>query len=154
VRPASCGDQSITCFISAATPYVDTASFQVKANALVQCTAPIPRISLQEVLLRSGVPVSGDSDIEPNSQVAITIVADTCQWATYLNTAEAVITPPAGWTIIGQNPIHDTSPSVQVPPFGCTPGGGGGGGGGGCAIHAPSLAGHPARRHPDLIACS
>jgi hypothetical protein len=31
--------------------------------------------------------------------------------------------------------------------------GGGGGGGGGCASAAPSVAGHPAARHPDFIVC-
>jgi hypothetical protein len=54
-----------------------------------------------------------------------------------------VIAGPAG-------PIQDTSASIQVPPFGCTPGGSGGGG---CAIASPAPAGHPAGRHPDVITC-
>lgn len=49
----------------------------------------------------------------------------------------------------GLNPIHHESASLGVP-SGCTPAGGGGGG---CAVHGPSLAGHPAGRYPDLITC-
>ena len=54
-----------------------------------------------------------------------------------------------------QNPIHQTTSSLVDT---CQPlvggGGGGGGGGVGCgAVHAPSLARHPAARHPDFISC-
>ena len=67
------------------------------------------------------------------------------------STATASITPASGYVLAGSNPEHDTSASVQFTTSVCH--GGSTGGGSGCAMHAPSLAGHQAGRHPDLISC-
>jgi hypothetical protein len=152
---ASCGGETIRCTLSAGQPSVDFTSGQVRANALVQCTDEVDSIRLTEHLLQGGISVSTDSVTEPDSPVALTQVATMCQIGTYVNVVDATITVPSEYVLTGgANPMHFESAPVQVLPFGCTPGGGGGGGGGGgCAMPAPSLAGHPAGRHPDLITC-
>jgi len=151
VTPASCGEETISCLISAPAPDVDTAARLVEASAIVQCSGQVTAISLHEALLRTGIPVSTDNDPEQNSPSALTLVTDTCRMGTFANDAWASITFPPGYTVVAgpAGPIHDTSGPRQVLPFGCTPGGSGGG----CAIAVPSLAGHPAGRHPDVISC-
>jgi hypothetical protein len=156
VRPASCGDQTISCSITAATPFVTTAIREVDATAIVNCTSPVSSIALQESLLWNGNAVGQDSGTTQGKDGAATLAGAACQAGTWTNTASAFITFPPGYVLTGgTNPIHQTSASITVPTAGCRPvGGGGGGGGGGCAVHAPSLASHhPAGRHPDLIAC-
>jgi hypothetical protein len=150
----TCGGETVTCTLSAGQPSVDFTSGQVRANALVQCTDEVDSITLTEHLLQGGISVSTDSVTEPHSPVALTQVATTCQIGTYINVVDATITAPSGYVLRGPSRPHFESAPLQVLPTGCVPGGGGGGGGGGgCAIHAPSLAGHPAGRHPDLITC-
>jgi hypothetical protein len=152
----TCGGESISCILSAGSPFVNFATREVRANAIVQCTDDVIEIRLTEHLLRSGVSVATDSVIEPDSPVALTQVATACQLGTYINVVDAVITPPSGYVLTGgsRTPHFESTP-LQVLPTGCIPdsGGGGGGGGGGCAVHAPSLASDLAGRHPDLITC-
>jgi hypothetical protein len=155
-KPASCGDQTISCAITSSTPFVTTAIREVDATAIVNCTRPVSSISLQESVLWNGNAVGSDFTLTQLKDGAATLAGAACQAGTWTNTASAFITFPPGYVLTaGTNPIHQTSASITVPTSGCRPGGGGGGGGGGgCAIHAPSLAGHPAGRHPDFVSCS
>jgi hypothetical protein len=73
-----------------------------------------------------------------------------CQAGSWSSSASAVITFPPGYIVIdGQNPIQAASglPDMLPSPSSC------GSGGGGCVVPPPSLAGHPAGRHPDSIVC-
>jgi hypothetical protein len=151
VTPATCGGgDTVSCTLSAGKPTVNFTTRVVSANALVQCTEEDTAITLTEHLLRNGISVSTDTDT--NTQVAITQVSAVCQGGNYVNVVDATITPPNGYVLTGApSPRHFESAPLPVPSFGCDPSGGGGGGG--CAIHAPSLAGHPAGRHPDFISC-
>jgi hypothetical protein len=155
IRPASCGDQTISCVITSNTPFVTTAIREVDATAIVNCTSPVSSISMQESLLWNGNVVGSDSTLTQLKDGAATLAGAACQAGTWTNTASAFITFPPGYVLTaGTNPIHQTSAAISVPTAGCRPsGGGGGGGGGGCAVHAPSLAGHLAGRHPDFISC-
>ena len=153
VTRASCGDggATVSCTLSAGSPYVNFATHEVRANAIVQCTDEDTSIRLTEHLLQGGVSVSTDSVTDTG--VAVTAVATPCQLGTYINVVDATITPAPGYVLTGgPGTRHVESVPLQVLPTGCIPGGGGGGGGG-CAIHAPSLASHPAGRHPDFISC-
>jgi hypothetical protein len=155
IRPASCGDQTITCVITAEAPFVTTAINEVNAIAHVDCSAPVTSIGFSQSLLRNGSTVAADSFTTQGKDGTADLLGATCQAATWTNTAQAFITFPPGYVITGgQNPIHQTTSSLVDT---CQPlvgGGGGGGGGVGCgAVHAPSLARHPAGRHPDLISC-
>ena len=153
IRPASCGDQTISCVITSNKPFVTTAIREVDATAIVDCTSPVSSISMQESLLWNGNAVGSDSTLTQLKDGAATLAGAACQAGTWTNTASAFITFPIGYVLTGgSNPIHQTSASISVPTSGCRPSSGGGGGGG-CAVHAPSLAGHPAGRHPDLISC-
>ena len=147
--PATCGDgDTVSCTLSAGTPNVNFTARIVSANALVQCTDEDATITLTEHLLRNGVSV--DANTDTNTQVAITHVSAVCQGGAYINVVDATITPPDGYVLTGApSPRHFESAPLSVPSFGCAPVSGGGG----CAIHAPSLAGHPAGRHPDFISC-
>jgi hypothetical protein len=156
IKPASCGQQTISCEITAGTPQVAVDSGVVLGDAWVTCSSVVTSISLNEELLHNGGSAGGDNDFQPNDAGAFTVAEATCQPGTWANLAEALITFPPGYVLTGgTNPIHQTSASIQVSSTGCTPnsGGGGGSGGGGCAVHATSLASHPAGRHPHVIAC-
>jgi hypothetical protein len=155
IKPASCGDQTISCVITANTPFVTTAIREVDATAIVDCTSPVSSISMQESVLWNGNVVGSDSTLTQLKDGAATLAGAACQAGTWASTASAFITFPPGYVLTGgSNPIHQTSASIFVSTGGCRPGGSGGGGGGGCAVHAPSLASHLAGRHPDLISCS
>ena len=148
IKPASCGDQTISCVITSDLPVL-TLGGHVTAGADVTCTRPVTSISLNEELLRNSAPVDGDNDFTQNRALAVTAVQVLCQAGTYTNTGEALITFPPGYVLTGgSNPIHQTSASITIATGGCSSSGGGG-----CAIHAPSLAGHPAGRHPDFVSC-
>jgi hypothetical protein len=152
------GDKTISCSITADKPFYSTGIGMVTAHAGVNCTDFVTRINLQQGLERDGVTAGTGSDIEPGTDFASSYADGACRSGTYVNIAQASITFPPGYIITaGTNPIHATSASFTIPFSGICPvstgGGGGGGGGGGCAIHAPSLAGHPAGRHPDFVAC-
>ena len=113
------------------------------------------RINLQQGLERDGVTAGTGSAITSGIDFASSYADGACQSGTYVNIAQAFITFPPGYVIIaGSDPIHATSASLTVPLSGFCPTSSGGGGGGGCAVHAPSLAGHPAGRHPDFVTCS
>ena len=113
-------------------------------------------IDMDETLLTPLRNIPPDSSHTPNTFFGSTFIQAECQTGVLSTVATAEITFPAGYVVVaGTNPIRDISDSVTIHPSDCNPvaGGGGGGGGGGCAIPAPSLAGHPAGRHPDLISC-
>jgi hypothetical protein len=156
IRPASCGDQTITCVITAEAPFVTTAINEVNAIAHVDCSAPVTSIGFSQSLLRNGSTVAADSFTTQGMAGTADLLGATCHAATWTNTAQAFITFPPGYVITGgQNPIHQTTSSLVDT---CQPlvggGGGGGGGGVGCgAVHASSLARHPAARHPDFVSC-
>ena len=61
IRPASCGDQTITCVITAEAPFVTTAINEVNAIAHVDCTAPVTSIGFSQSLLRNGSTAAPDS---------------------------------------------------------------------------------------------
>ena len=156
IRPASCGDQTITCVITAEAPFVTTAINEVNARAYVDCSAPVTSIGFSQSLLRNGSTVDATSFTSQGTDGTAWLLGGTCHTGTWTDTAQAFITFPPGYVITGgQNPIHQATSSLVDT---CQPlvggGGGGGGGGVGCgAVHAPSLARHPAGRHPDLISC-
>jgi hypothetical protein len=151
VAPATCGDgDTVSCTMSAGRPSVNFTTRVVSANAIVQCTEEVASIRLTEHLLQDGVAVSTDSVTELDSQVAVTQVSAICQGGAYINVVDATITPANGYVLTGgPNIRHFESAPLSVPSFGCSTSGGGGG----CALPAPSLAGHPAGRHPDFISC-
>jgi hypothetical protein len=150
-------------------PFISPTLGTVSAHAAVDCTDFVSRINLQQGLQRDGVTVGTASDIETGTDFASSYADGACRSGTYVSIAQASITFPPGYIITaGTNPIHGTSASLTVPLSGFCPtssgggggggsgggGGGGSGGGGGCAVHVPSLAGHPAGRHPDFLSCS
>ena len=160
------GPQTITCSISAITPTVDTVNSLVSAHFDVDCTSAVTSIRYTQNVLRNGIVATSRSNTVPDVESFTTGSMIDCQTvSSYQNIADALITWPPGYVLVaGSNPIHSVSATLQVPPFGCSgPGGGvgdggsgdggGGGGDGGCGIHAPSLTGHPAGRHPDFVSC-
>jgi hypothetical protein len=142
---------TITCEITAAAPIASGASGSLDFNAFTDCTSPVARISMGQDVIHSTPPIPGnpltDSVVVTNLANAITSNVAPCVTGQYAVSASAYITPPAGWVVIGPNPIVDTSPTVTI---NC---GGGGGGGGGCATGTPSVPAQPAARHPDVISC-
>jgi len=146
------GDQTISCSITAYAPAVDTIYAMVIANLEVDCTSEVTSIRYTQNLLRNGVVATSHTNTVPGRSSLATSSVISCQSvSSYQNIADAFITFPQGYVLTaGSNPIHQQSAILHVPPFGCS---GPGGGGGGCAIHAPSLAGHPAGRHPDFVSC-
>ena len=157
IKPASCGQQTISCVITVSTLAIFGGSPKViSANARTNCTAPVDQIYLEEDLGFSGGGVLESLDKPTNTNYASTVITRSCVVGSYFNVAAANITFPAGYVLTGgTNPIH-SSASITFHAGDCTPstGGGGGGGGGGCAVHAPSPAGHQAGRRPHLISCS
>jgi hypothetical protein len=163
VKPASCGDQTISCVIIAgeALSFEDSGTVWTTSDSTVQCSSPVTSISMQSSLLLNGIPVTTAYDDTQGIDHAHTTNLAGCQAGTWNTGASAFITFPPGYVLTaGTNPIHDLSSGLSVPAGFCNPGGGGGsgggsggGGGGGCAVHSPSLAGHPAGRHPDFVAC-
>jgi hypothetical protein len=156
IRPASCGDQTITCVITAEAPFVTTAINEVNAIAHVDCSAPVTSIAYSQRLESGGTATVDNFTVQGKAGTA-DLLGATCHTGTWTNTASAFITFPPGFVITGgQNPIHQTTSSLVDT---CQPlvgggGGGGGGGGVGCgAVHAPTLARHPAARHPDFVSC-
>jgi len=156
IKPASCGDQTITCVITANTPTVVGGSPKaVIATAETDCTSPVDEITMSQDLAVPGGQVLMNEDNPPNTTRATTGITTSCVSGYYTNDAQALITFPAGYVLTGgSNPIHQTVSRFVAASSCRSSSGGGGGGGGGCAVHAPSLAGHPAGRHPDLISCS
>ena len=164
------GPQFITCSITAGTPTVDTGDSSVIANLAVHCTSAVTSVRYTLNVLRNGVVATTRTNTVPDTDgFAAGSIIDCETVSTYQDIADALITWPPGYVLVaGSNPIHSESAILQVPPFGCSGpgggvgdggggdgggGGGGGGGDGGCGLHAPSLTGHPAGRHPDFVSC-
>ena len=155
IKPASCGQQTIICFITANSPML-MPDHTILASASVDCDNDVDEIDFEEAMLRNGSSFLRKGMTAAGTDTAGAFIQFSCLAGTYTNTAEATITLPSGYILTaGSNPIHITSPGVTISASDCNPpgGGGGGGGGGGCAMPAPSLAGHLAGRHPDLISC-
>src|ERR1044071_2171520 len=124
IKPASCGDQTISCVITSGTPEL-TAGGHVAAGADVTCSSPVTSISLNEELLRSSATVDSDNDFQQNSALAVTAVQVVCQPGIYTNAGEALITFPPGYVLTGgTNPIHQTSAPLFVGTNACSSGGG------------------------------
>jgi len=142
---------TITCTITVNTPEPNTLPGAIVALSTVHCDGSVTRIDLQGTLMLNGASVTSFPGVMQGQTQASAQGGIPCQPGTYTNSASAFITFPPGYVIIaGSNPIHDASSPFTTT---CNNGGGGGGGGGGCAVHAPSLAGHPAGRHPHVISC-
>src|SRR5690348_5940963 len=130
----------------------------IEFDADVHCSEPVPEIRLGQDVIHS-------TPIDPNNPLTSTDVTHgintahthnqaACQAGQYAVNASARIVPDDGDIVVGS--LHDTSATVTFTAGDCgggSGGGGGGGGGGGCATAAPSVSGHPAARHPDLITC-
>ena len=146
------GPNTIDCTISSAAPFVTTNINEVDAFASVDCTSNVTAIRFSESLARNGTTMKSDGFTVQGNAGTADFIGATCQTGTWTNTATATITFPPGYVVIaGTNPIQQATSSLVDT---CQPlVGGGGGGGGGCAVHAPSLARHPAGRHPDLVVC-
>ena len=143
---------TITCTITADTPYYDAPADYLIFTADTTCTGNVGQISMTQNVIHPGVNLT-DSHVINNYYIAVTNDTTLCSPGQWAVSASANITPPAGWVIIaGHNPIVATSPTVT---FDCggSGGGGGGGGGGGCAIGTPSVPAQPAARQPNLISC-
>jgi hypothetical protein len=124
------------------------------SDSTVRCDQPVTAISMQSSLLLNGNPVTTTTDFTQGQNHAMTSNLAGCQAGVWNTGASAFITLPPGYVIIyGQNPIHDLSQGFSYPASVCAPAPPSGGGGGGCAVHSPSLAIHPAGRHPDLVVC-
>jgi hypothetical protein len=152
------GGPTISCVIIAgdAQSFESSGAVWMASDSTVQCDHPVTAISMQSSLLLNGNPVTTTTDVTQGRDHAATSNLAGCQAGVWNTGASAVITFPSGYVIIeGQNPIHDLSQGFSYPASGCVPSPQPlpGGGGGGCAVHSPSLAIHPAGRHPDLVTC-
>ena len=147
---ASCVPPTISCSIAADTPYLGSGG-SIILTADTSCTDDVPEIDMEQTVTSSipGNPMV-DEDIQTDARFASTQNIAACQPGYYGVSASAFITSP-GYTMIGANPIHDTSATVPFNELDCNPGGGGGGGG--CATATPSSSAQPAVRRPDLIVC-
>lgn len=155
IKPASCGAQTITCWITVSAPQVSPAQFVV-ASASVHCDNPVSSINLSDTLsLPNGVEVGeGQKFVVNQADTAAVALSASCQPVEYTNFGFAGITFPDGYTPTSGN-LHQletftpTASACAPPP----PPSGGGGGGGGCAITAPSSIAQPPAVRPRLISC-
>jgi len=159
ITPASCGAQTISCEITALTPLLYDApgvGMEVQTQVTTSCDHPVDEIDQTATLLTPQRNVPEKFDVRQNQDFAVSVIVTACQTGVLSTIGTAEITFPAGYVLTaGTNPIRDISDSLAVHASDCNPvvSGGGGGGGGGCVVRAPSLARHPAGRHPDLISC-
>jgi hypothetical protein len=150
-----CDSGTVICNVIADAP-AENVDFpgEIAFFAETHCSEPVPEI-------RMGQDVIHSTPIDPNNPLTDSVVVHdensvatfngaVCQPGQYAVNASARITPPDGDILIGS--LQDTSATVTFTASDCG-GGGGGGGGGGCATATPSVAGQPAGRHPDFIAC-
>ena len=145
-----CDSGTVTCHVTAVPPYLmdGTIYFQSHAN----CSEEVPQIRLGQDVIHS-TPIDPnnpltDSRTYNNTDLAVTLNQAACQPGQYAVNASARIVPDDGDIVIGS--LQDTSTTVTFTAADC---GTSGGGGGGCATATPSVSGHPAARHPDLITC-
>ena len=141
---------AISCSITTERPDIVRSIGLIGAVSSVFCTSNVTTISLLAGLLESGIPVWTIPDTRQNTNSALIDNLLACQAGTWSSSASAVITFPPGYVVVdGQSPVHAESPPppLRLSPSSC------GGGGGGCSVHATSLAGHPAGRHPGSIVC-
>jgi hypothetical protein len=132
IKPASCGDQTISCTITASTPtVVGGVPRAVIAGGETDCTSPVAEIDMSQVLAVPGGQVYTNADDPPNDTRATTGITTSCATGYYTNDEQAIITWPAGYVqTAGSNPIHQTV-SRFVASSSCRSGSSGGGGGGG-----------------------
>jgi len=150
IKPASCGDQTISCVIFAgeANTFENNGSVWTTSDSTVLCDHPVTSVSMQSSLLLNGIPLTTTWDDTHGLDHAGTSNLAGCQAGLWNTGASAFVTFPPGYEIAGgQNPIHDLGSGLSVPAGFCPSGGGG------CGVHSPSLAGHPAGRHPDFVTC-
>ena len=150
-----CDTGTVFCDVTAAAPIKSSVTGNLIFTADTHCSEPVPEI-------RMGQDVIHSTPIDPNNPLTSTDVTHgintahthneaACQAGQYAVNASARIVPPDGDILSGS--LQDTSATVTFSAGDCGSSGGGGGGGGGCATVAPSVAGQPAARHPDLITC-
>jgi len=154
-----CDSGTVTCDVTADEPSTlystrDGVGGDIEFTASVWCSEEVPQIRLGQDVIHS-TPIDPNnpltnSTVKNNTNVASTFNHAACQPGQYAVNASARIVPPDGDIVIGSD--HATSATVTFTASDCGSGGGGGGGGG-CATTTPSVSGHPAARHPDLITC-
>jgi hypothetical protein len=146
-----CDSGTVTCdidtVIAVHLPVIDF-------DAIAHCSEPVPEIRLGQDVIHS-TPIDPnnpltDSEVNHNEDVLQTHNQAVCQPGQYAVNASARITPPDGDILLGSQQV--TSPTETITASQCGTSGGGGSGGG-CATATPSVSGHPAARHPDLITC-
>ena len=144
-----CDSGTVTCDVIAFDPKIFLPVIHFEAVA--HCSEPVPEIRLgQDVIHSTPIDPSNpltDSEVNHNEDLLGTYNQAVCQPGQYAVSASARITPPDGDILLGSR--QDTSATVAFTASQC----GSSGGGGGCATATPSVSGHPAARHPDLIAC-
>jgi len=148
-----CDSGTVTCDVTALDPKIFLPV--IHFEAIAHCSEEVPQIRLGQDVIHS-TPIDPNNpltatDVKNNNQNAYTFNQAECQPGQYAVNASARIVPDDGDIVIGS--LQDTSATVTVTAADCGTSGGGGGGGGGCATVAPSVSGHPAARHPDLITC-
>ena len=150
-----CDSGTVTCTVTAHEPTTlyssrDGNFGDIEFFADVWCSEEVPQIRLGQDVIHS-TPIDPNnpltnSTVKNGTNTASTFNSAACQPGQYAVNASARIVPPAGDILIGSD--HDTSATVTFTAGDC-----GIGGGGGCATATPSVSGHPAARHPDLITC-
>ena len=157
-----CDSGTVTCDVTAHEPTnvysnrTDDPGDIIDFDADVWCSEEVPEIRLGQDVIHS-TPIDPNNPLTNSTVTHGTNVARThnqaaCQPGQYAVNASARIVPDDGDIVIGS--LQATSATVTFTAGDCGIGGGGGGGGsGGCATVAPSVSGHPAARHPDLITC-
>jgi hypothetical protein len=155
-----CDSGTVTCDVTADEPSTlystrDGYGGDIEFTASVWCSEEVPQIRLGQDVIHS-TPIDPNnpltnSTVKNNTNVASTFNRAACQPGQYAVNASARIVPPDGDIVIGS--LRATSATVTFTASDCGIGGGGGGGGGGGATATPSVSGHPAARHPDLITC-
>jgi hypothetical protein len=148
-----CDSGTVTCDVIAFDPKIFLPV--IHFEAITHCSEPVPEIRLGQDVIHS-TPIDPNNpltatDVKNNNQNAYTYNQAVCQPGQYAVNAAARITPPDGDIVIGS--LQATSATVTFTASDCGSSGGGGGGGGGCATATPSVSGHRAARHPDLITC-
>ena len=154
-----CDSGTVTCTVTAHEPTTlyssrDGNFGDIEFFADVWCSEEVPQIRLGQDVIHS-TPIDPnnpltDSEINHNEDVLQTHNQAVCQAGQYAVNASARITPPDGDILLGSQQVTSATVTITAGQCGTS---GGGGGGGGCATAAPSVAGQPAARHPDLITC-
>jgi hypothetical protein len=146
-----CDSGTVTCDVIVFDPKIFLPV--IHFEAITHCSEDVPQIRMGQDVIHS-TPIDPnnpltDSEVRNNGDNLQTYNQAVCQPGQYAVNASARIVPPDGDIVVGS--LQATSATVTFTASDC--GSSGGGGGGGCATATPSVSGHPAARHPDLITC-